>query len=86
MIRKEAVSRYGARLFAALNNMQIPQLPGFALGGQLGAPAAAASGYTATFQFTDQSGQVGRVYGQEIDIRRLESAVNKSNRYRSSNR
>lgn len=86
MIRKEAVSRYGARLFAALNNMQVPQLPGFAMGGQLGAPAAATSGYTATFQFTDQSGQVGRVYGQEIDIRRLESAVARANRYRSSNR
>lgn len=44
------------------------------------------SGYDATFTFTTTQGQVGRVYGQEIDIKRLESAVAKHNRYRSSNR
>lgn len=60
--------------------------PQYMAGGGQVVAATEGSSYTASFHFTDTSGQTGRVYGQEIDIKRLEAAVNKSNRYRSSNR
>lgn len=37
IIRKEAVSRFGAGIFHALNNLRLPALPGFATGGPVGA-------------------------------------------------
>lgn len=92
MIRKEAVSRYGSALFHALNNLNLPDPSKFAVGGPVGfaaggqAAAAASPSFNASFDFRDQTGHVGRVYGSEIDVKALEKAVNKHNRYRSSNR
>jgi len=90
VVRKEAVAKFGTGIFSALNNLRLPEIPKFALGGPVGFAAgglvASPSGYTATFQFVDQSGQPGSVHGSEIDIKRLEAAVNKHNRFRSSNR
>lgn len=55
MIRKEAVARYGSRFFAALNNLSL-DMPGFALGGGLGGPAAATSGDSMTINLGFPSG------------------------------
>ena len=50
-----------------------------------GGVAAASPGYSSSYVFTDQSGYTGRVHGAEVDIRALERAITKSNRYRSRN-
>ena len=40
IIRKEAVSRFGSGLFAALNSLRLPEWPRFATGGAVGGAAA----------------------------------------------
>ena len=42
VIRKEAVARFGAGFFAALNSLKLPSMPRFAAGGPVGAGAAPA--------------------------------------------
>lgn len=74
------------RLLGHALSRSLPQIPQHLAAGGMVDSMAAATPYSASFTFHDQSGQVGRVYGQEIDIKRLESAVAKHNRYRSSNR
>jgi CRISPR/Cas system CMR-associated protein Cmr5 small subunit len=76
-------SARGYHLGGMVGNMPALPVQGLAAGG---AVAGMGSGYNATFAFTDHSGQSGTVHGSEIDIRRLEAAVNKHNRFRSSNR
>lgn len=44
VIRKEAVSKFGAGLFHALNALQLPEIPRFALGGPVGFAAGGAIG------------------------------------------
>lgn len=39
IIRKEAVNRFGAGIFHALNNLRLPEIPRFATGGPVGAGA-----------------------------------------------
>lgn len=83
-LSKRMGTNIGYRLGGLIDSLpQIPQR--LAAGGSVDAMSAATP-YSALFTFQDQTGQVGRVYGQEIDIKRLESAVAKHNRYRSSNR
>jgi len=41
IIRKEAVSKFGAGIFHALNSLRLPQMPKFAAGGSVGVAAAA---------------------------------------------
>lgn len=57
IIRKEAVSRFGAGVFHALNSLRLPELPGFAVGGLAGMQAggAATGGETVTIEFFDKS-------------------------------
>lgn len=40
VIRKEAVSKFGAGLFHALNSLRLPEIPRFAAGGQVGSSEA----------------------------------------------
>lgn len=50
VIRKEAVSRFGAGLFHQLNNLRMPEIPRFATGGMVG--AGAGSGETININMT----------------------------------
>ncbi len=52
VIRKEAVARYGAGMFSALNNLRLPELPKFASGGPVMAGANAGSGENITLHFS----------------------------------
>lgn len=51
IIRKEAVSRYGAGIFHALNSIKFPELPRYAAGGPVGAAAATSSPINLTVNF-----------------------------------
>jgi hypothetical protein len=83
-LSKRMGTNIGYRLGGLIDSL--PQIPQRLASGGSVAAMATATPYSASFTFQDQSGQVGRVYGHEIDIKRLESAVAKHNRYRSSNR
>ena len=70
-------------------------LPGYVGGGMLSAlpaitkqttPVNSEGRYSASLTFTDTNGQRGVVVGSEIDIKLLERAINKTNRFRSSNK
>ncbi|MDY0013885.1 MAG: tape measure protein [Rhodocyclaceae bacterium] len=51
VVRKEAVSKFGAGLFHALNSLRLPEIPRFAAGGQVG------SGESMTINFAFGGGQ-----------------------------
>lgn len=60
IIRKEAVNRFGAGIFHALNNLRLPEIPRFATGGPVGAGAGGADGtgsITIDFSFPGESSQ-----------------------------
>jgi len=76
-------SLMGYRLGGAIGSLPSLPMQGLAAGGPV---AAMGGGYNASYTFTDTAGQSGVVQGSEIDIRRLEAAINKHNRFRSSNR
>ena len=51
VIRKEAVSKFGAGLFHALNSLRLPDMPRFAAGGLAGATSWAGDAMTINFAF-----------------------------------
>ena len=69
VIRKEAVARFGAGIFHALNNLRLPDIPRFATGGLAGA-GAGVSGDTVTINFSfpgEQSQPQGRFSREDAD-------------------
>lgn len=77
VIRKEAVSRFGANIFHALNSLRLPELPKFATGGQV-SPSEI---HALSFDFG--SGPVGQVTGSPVDVARIKKAFARSMRLRS---
>lgn len=73
IMRKEAVNKFGAGIFQALNNLRLPDLPKFAAGGQVGEAGAGEDGATITINFAFPSGAtVGPFRGTRSLIRDLD--------------
>lgn len=79
VIRKEAVSRFGAGLFNALNNLRLPEIPRMAMGGAVG-------GSPAEIHALDISlggSYAGRLTGAPVDVRAITKAFQRAERLRS---
>jgi len=83
IIRKEAVSRFGAGIFHALNNLRLPALPGFATGGPVG---AGAGGQAITLNLYDrQSGDQAAVQvNSQADADAVVRILQRKHRLRAS--
>lgn len=81
VIRKEAVSKFGAGLFHALNSLRLPEIPRFAMGGAAG---YATPSETHAFTFDFGAGPIGPFKGNAVDVRSIRKAFAKAERLRSS--
>jgi len=74
IMRKESVRHFGAGIFRALNNLQLPELPKFAAGGPVSAPNVTENSAGAvTINFSFPSGAVvGPFQGTRALIRELD--------------
>lgn len=77
VIRKEAVSRFGANIFHALNSLRLPELPKFATGG----PVSPGEIHALSFDFG--GGPVGQVTGSPVDVARIRKSFARAHRLRS---
>jgi hypothetical protein len=81
VVRKEAVSRFGAGLFAALNSLRLPDLPRYASGGPVG---AGASGGMMTINLNFGPGRAATVQASPTDARTLARELARIERLRSA--
>ncbi len=84
IIRKEAVSRFGAGLFSALNNLRLPEIPRFATGGPVTANApAAGKSVTINFAFPGEQERPRGTFSLS-DAEAMQRIMRKQFRLRSS--